>query len=186
MVPDSVEMQERILQELSSGRVVAAELAMRLGLSPLLFVDERPSAERSLVYAAMGVLLRSGAVQFQTQPDMSCEYWTRWSPQESGSKSPIITEVQAYLRSLAEMVPRPRVATSYWNVLQFADGLAVQYDWDYELDAGVVGLIDHDFSEPSPVVTDRFWQVRSFPPASEVAEVLRGVWGTRERLHGGG
>lgn len=182
---DSVEMQERILRELSAGRVVAAELAMRLGLSPLLFVDDRPSPERSLVYAAMGVLLGSGAVQFQFQADMSCEYWTGWSPDESGSKSPIITEVQAYLRTLAQLVPRSSVATPHWNVLQFADGLAVQYDWDDELDAGVVGLIDHDFSEESPVITDRFWQVRSFPPASEVADVLRGVWETRERLRGG-
>ena len=117
---------------------------------------------------------------------MSCEYWTRWSPQESGSKSPIITEVQAYLRSLAELAPRHRVATRHWNVLQFADGLAVQYDWDDEQDAGVVGLIDHDFSEECPVITDRFWQEPCFPPVARVAEVLRGVWGTRERLHGGG
>jgi len=183
---DSVEMQEQILRELAAGRVVAAELALRLGLSPLLFVDDRPSPERSLVYAAMGVLLSSGAVQFQFQPDMSCEYWTGWLPEESGSKSPIITEVQGYFRSVSELVPRLSVATPCWNVLQFPDGVAVQYDWDDELDAGVVGLIDHDFSQPSPVITDRFWQERCFPPAAVVAEVLQGVWETRSRLHGGG
>lgn len=175
--------QDRILECLAAGKTPAEDLAAQLGLPPFLFADDRiDSVEKREVVAAMTELIRTGTVQYQVQADTGYAYWTGWSPNESGKSSPILTELSAFFRAVADAARVEPMATPYWNVLQINPVLAIQYEWDEAGDAPALYLSDCNFTAVDQSRKAPFASVVYPVDVAEVAAIVRGILDTAERL----
>lgn len=141
-----MDARDEILTALEDGPLAALELASDLGYDPIqIGLDESGSGywTHGAHAPALTDLVKNGIVRVRVADDLSIEYGLaeHLRADESGDRSPIITQVKAFLDAVC--VGLDNIQRPFWNVAQ-RDGLSLSYNgivvelsvWDYITDCG--------------------------------------------------